>query len=221
MYNKVFMLEALSQAAQSPDAPFGAVIACDGQFIGKAGNRVISNQDPTAHAEMLAIREACRKWKTYDLRGCDMYLSSMACPMCTAAIKLANIDNVYYAAKTKDAESIGFNDARMWIKFREPSENIIPEFHAVGDWCEVAAREIMQDWGKNQKDADLIKFLDNTGVPRTDINVGITCSSVCGYYYIYRLSESEYRVSLDFNTVGYRTNFIDAVDLCNKNARSE
>ncbi len=209
------MLEALSQAAKSSGWPIGAVIVCNGQFISKASNRVVLDQDPTAHAEILAIREACKVLKTHDLHGCELYTSSMSCPMCTAAIKWAKIDKVYYAAKTKDAESIGFDDARMWAQFRELNScDVIPEFEAVSGWCETAAREILKDWhAKNQP--VLVEFL----VP--DMSDCTVCQSVCRNYHIVRHEHTVYTIYYNTTTpiTSYPT-FKEAVDGCNKHARS-
>lgn len=90
--------------------PFGACIVKDGKIIGKGINRVIKNNDPTAHAEIIAIREACKNINSYDLSGCELYTSCYPCPMCLSAIIWANIKLVYYANTKEDAEEIGFRD---------------------------------------------------------------------------------------------------------------
>lgn len=90
--------------------PFGAVIVKDGQIIGKGSNCVLVNNDPTAHAEIIAIREACKKINSYDLSGCILYTTCYPCPMCLSAIIWSNIKEVYYGNTKEDAENIGFRD---------------------------------------------------------------------------------------------------------------
>lgn len=90
--------------------PFGAVVVKNGKIIGCSSNCVIKNNDPTAHAEIMAIRAACAKIKSYDLSGCELYTSCYPCPMCLAAIIWANIKTVYYGNTKKDAANIGFRD---------------------------------------------------------------------------------------------------------------
>ena len=90
--------------------PFGACIVKDGKIIGKGSNKVIKDMDPTAHAEIVAIREACRNLNSYDLSGCELYTSCYPCPMCLSAIIWSNIKKVYYANTKEDAANIGFRD---------------------------------------------------------------------------------------------------------------
>ena len=91
--------------------PFGAVIIDkDGDIVSEGNNKVLCNNDPTAHAEIVAIRTACEKLKTYDLSDYILYTSCEPCPMCLSAIIWANIKKVYYSADYKDAEKIGFRD---------------------------------------------------------------------------------------------------------------
>ena len=90
--------------------PFGACIVKDGEIIGKGINRVLKDNDPTAHAEIVAIRNACKKLETYDLTGCEIYTSCYPCPMCLSAIIWSNIKKVYYANTKEDAADIGFRD---------------------------------------------------------------------------------------------------------------
>ena len=90
--------------------PFGACIVKDGKIIGKGSNHVLSNNDPTAHAEIMAIREACKNINTYDLSDCELYTSCYPCPMCLSAIIWANIKKIYYGNTRKDAANIGFRD---------------------------------------------------------------------------------------------------------------
>lgn len=94
--------------------PFGALVLKDGKIVGKGVNRVIGKHDPTAHAEMEAIRDACTNLKTHDLTGCELYATGFPCPMCMSAIIWANIKKVYYSADYKDAEKIGFRDSYIY-----------------------------------------------------------------------------------------------------------
>ena len=90
--------------------PFGACVVRNGKIIGYGSNSVIKNNDPTAHAEIVAIRDACKKIKSHDLSGCELYTSCYPCPMCMSAIIWANIEKVYYGNTKKDAANIGFRD---------------------------------------------------------------------------------------------------------------
>ena len=90
--------------------PFGACIVKSGKIIGKGSNQVLSNNDPTAHAEIMAIRDACKNSNTYDLSGCELYTSCYPCPMCLSAIIWSNIKKVYYGNTKEDAKNIGFRD---------------------------------------------------------------------------------------------------------------
>ncbi len=90
--------------------PFGAVIVKDEEVIAVASNTVLKDNDPTAHAEINAIRKACKKLGTYDLKNCELYTTAYPCPMCLSAIIWANIKEVYYGAELKDTEKIGFRD---------------------------------------------------------------------------------------------------------------
>ena len=90
--------------------PFGACIVKDNKIIGKGNNQVLKSSDPTAHAEINAIRDACKNINSYDLSGCILYTSCYPCPMCLSAIIWANIDEVYYGNTKEDADNIGFRD---------------------------------------------------------------------------------------------------------------
>lgn len=90
--------------------PFGACVVKDGVIIGKGSNKVLLNNDPTAHAEVMAIRDACKNINSYDLKGCEIYTTCYPCPMCFSAIMWANIDKIYYGNTKEDAENIGFRD---------------------------------------------------------------------------------------------------------------
>ena len=95
---------------QSLGGPFGAVIVKDGKVIAKSANKVISSNDPTAHAEVATIRLACKKLKTFDLSGCIVYTSCEPCPMCLGALYWARVDAIYYGNTKADAAAINFDD---------------------------------------------------------------------------------------------------------------
>lgn len=90
--------------------PFGACVVKDGEIIGRGSNHVLSNNDPTAHAEVMAIRDACKNINSYDLSGCELYTSCYPCPMCLSAIIWSNIKKIYYGNSKEDAAMIGFRD---------------------------------------------------------------------------------------------------------------
>ena len=94
--------------------PFGACIVKDGVIIGKGSNKVLSSNDPTAHAEIIAIREASKNINSYDLSGCELYTTCYPCPMCLSAIIWANIKTVYYGNTKEDANNIGFKDEYIY-----------------------------------------------------------------------------------------------------------
>jgi guanine deaminase len=94
--------------------PFGAVVVKDGNIVAEGTNQVTSTNDPTAHAEVLAIREACRKLGIFDLDGCEIYSSCEPCPMCLGAIYWARLSRVYFANSAADASKIGFDDSVIY-----------------------------------------------------------------------------------------------------------
>ena len=104
--------------------PFGAVVVKDGKIIGRGHNKVIKNNDPTAHAEIVAIREACKNIKTYDLTGCSIYTTCYPCPMCLSAIIWSNIKKVYYGNTKEDAADIGFRDEFIYEYIEKLSKGI-------------------------------------------------------------------------------------------------
>lgn len=107
--------------------PFGAVVVKDGKVIAKSGNKVTSTNDPTAHAEVSAIRIACKKLKTFDLTGCVIYTSCEPCPMCLSAVYWSRINTIYYANTKVDAANIGFDDQFIYEELEKPmSERSLP-----------------------------------------------------------------------------------------------
>jgi tRNA(Arg) A34 adenosine deaminase TadA len=115
-----FMREAidlsLAKMRAGEGGPFGAVVVQNDRIIGRGWNRVLGLNDPTAHAEIVAIREACRCIRNFNLQGCELYTSCEPCPMCLSAIYWARIDRVYYGNTRRDAKRIAFDDD--WI-YRE------------------------------------------------------------------------------------------------------
>lgn len=105
---------------QKGGGPFGAVIVKDGEIIAASANSVVPSHDPTAHAEINAIREATRKLGTHDLSGCDIYTSCEPCPMCLGAIYWARISRLYYANSKDDAGKIGFDDSFIYSEIVRP-----------------------------------------------------------------------------------------------------
>ena len=105
--------------------PFGAVIVKNGEVFAEGANKVTINMDPTAHAEIVCIRNACEKLGSFDLSGFDLYTSCFPCPMCYGAIKWARIDNVYYANTKEDAHNIGFSDLDIYKSIEEKSQNLV------------------------------------------------------------------------------------------------
>ena len=104
--------------------PFGACVVKDGEIIGKGINRVIKNNDPTAHAEIVAIRNACKAINSHDLSGCEIYTSCYPCPMCLSAIIWSNIKKVYYANTKEDASDIGFRDDFIYDYLEKLSNDV-------------------------------------------------------------------------------------------------
>ena len=113
-YMKIAKDLADSNLITNVGGPFGACIVKDGVVVGKGSNHVLENNDPTAHAEIIAIREACKNLNTYDLSGCELYTSCYPCPMCLSAIIWSNISKVYYGNTKEDVASIGFRDDMIY-----------------------------------------------------------------------------------------------------------
>ena len=109
-YMKVAKELANENLTTNEGAPFGACVVKEGKIIGKGANKVLLNNDPTAHAEVMAIRDACKNINSHDLSGCEIYTSCYPCPMCLSAIIWSNVKRVYYGNTKKDAAEIGFRD---------------------------------------------------------------------------------------------------------------
>jgi len=124
MSNAAFMQEAIHLAEQGVRAnrggPFGCVVVRQGKVVARGNNQVTSTNDPTAHAEVTAIREACRTLGTFQLADCELYTSCEPCPMCLSAIYWARIPTVYYGNTRQDAAAIGFDDELIYQQIPLP-----------------------------------------------------------------------------------------------------
>lgn len=148
-----FMEEAVALGLQgmhsNEGGPFGCVVVKDGQIIGKGWNKVMANNDPTAHAEVTAIRDACKNINSFQLTGCEVYTTCEPCPMCMGAIYWARPDKVYYANTRKDAAAIGFDDSMIYEELTLPmhERKIIMECLSSKD-----ATDMFESWvAKNNK----------------------------------------------------------------------
>jgi len=121
---KIAYDEAVEGMMHNEGGPFGAIIMKDGEVIAKAHNRVLISKDPTAHAEVNAIREASHKLNTFNLSGCVLYTTCMPCPMCLGAIMWARIGEVYYGATEDDAKRGGFDDLQFYELLKEENKGL-------------------------------------------------------------------------------------------------
>lgn len=143
----IFMREAISLSLkgmqQNEGGPFGCVIVKNNEIIGRGNNKVLVLNDPTAHAEITAIRDACRSLNIFQLDDCEIYSSCEPCPMCLGAIYWARIGKIYYACTRTDAAQIGFSDEIIYNEFpKEKNERIIPMVQLLHN----EAYEIFKDW---------------------------------------------------------------------------
>ena len=141
------MLEAIRLSREGMErndgGPFGCVIVKDGTIIGRGNNRVTSSNDPTAHAEVVAIREACHSLNSFQLAGCELYTSCEPCPMCLGAIYWARPEKVYYACTREDAAKVGFDDDFIYAELqKELRDRSIP----VQQILREHALLVFQDW---------------------------------------------------------------------------
>ena len=117
-----FMLKAIElsiKSAETIGGPFGCVIVKDNKIISEGSNKVTSTNDPTAHGEIVAIREACLKLNTFNLSGCELYSTCEPCPMCLSAIYWSHIDKIFYANTRDDAKNIGFDDSFIYSEINK------------------------------------------------------------------------------------------------------
>jgi tRNA(Arg) A34 adenosine deaminase TadA len=149
--HEYFMAKAIEMASQALEGdnggPFGAVIVKNGKIVGKGRNRVTSKQDPTAHAEIEAIRDACCNLGEYQLDGCTIYSSCEPCPMCLGAIYWARTSNIYYACSREDAANAEFDDAFIYEEIgKSPQSRTIASTQIMRQ----EAFQIFTEWIKKQ-----------------------------------------------------------------------
>jgi len=146
MDNKIFMQRAIDLSVENVrngGGPFGAVIVKEGKIIAEGTNRVTADHDPTAHAEVSAIRRAAKKLHTFDLSGCEIYTSCEPCPMCLSAIYWAHLDKIYFGNTKSDAKDIGFDDSFIYDELAlNPAERKI----AMERLMPEAAIRAFEDW---------------------------------------------------------------------------
>jgi guanine deaminase len=122
--NNPFMARAIQLSIDGVESgrggPFGAVIVRDGKIVAEGVNQVTSTNDPTAHAEVLAIRLACEKLGDFQLKDCELYTSCEPCPMCLGAIYWARLSRIYFASSAEDAAKIGFDDSLIYSELKQP-----------------------------------------------------------------------------------------------------
>lgn len=143
------MAEAIKMAESNlrlnKGGPFGAVVVKDGKIIAKGANNVTFNNDPTAHAEIVAIRAACSELNNFQLTGCDIYCSCEPCPMCLGAIYWARPSRIFYAATREDAADAGFDDAFIYKELETQISDRKIETH---QFLQQEARKILLEWNE-------------------------------------------------------------------------
>jgi guanine deaminase len=146
-----FMSEAVKAALKgmgnNEGGPFGCIVVKDGKIVGRGNNKVTSTNDPTAHAEVTAIRDACKNLGSFQLNGCIVYTSCEPCPMCLGAIYWARPDKVYYGSNQEDAANIGFDDAFIYKEIPLPYEERSIPFEQIG---RNIALEPFNKWAEKQ-----------------------------------------------------------------------
>ena len=153
--DREYMREAISLAVANVakgGGPFGAVIVRDGEIIGRGANTVTASNDPSAHAEVNAIRDACQRLSTFDLSGCQIYASCEPCPMCLSAIYWARLSKLYYASSKDDAARAGFDDVMI---LEEMAASDADKRLPITQTMQEEAREAFQAW---QADEDRIEY---------------------------------------------------------------
>lgn len=145
--NQDFMARAIELSRQGmlvgEGGPFGAVIVRDGEIVAEGNNKVLATNDPTNHAEMVALRRAAEKLKSFDLSGCEIYVNAEPCPMCLGAIYWAQLKKVRFANTRYDATEIGFDDALIYDELAKPLEERRIDVKHVPD---PRAREVFDEW---------------------------------------------------------------------------
>ena len=153
--NNKFMMRAVDLSMESVDkdtGPFGAVVVKDNKIISEGFNTVTLVKDPTTHAEIVAIRSACKVLNNFSLKGCELYTTCEPCPMCLSAIYWARIDKIYYANTRDDAQKIDFSDAQIYEELNKPiKERKIP-------MQQMMREEALKAFKKWDKKVDKIKY---------------------------------------------------------------
>jgi guanine deaminase len=144
---ETFMRRAIAlsreKSAAREGGPFGAVVVWNGTIIGEGWNQVLGTNDPTAHAEIVAIRRACERRRAFSLEGCEIYTSCEPCPMCLAAILWARLDRIYYANTRVDAAAIGFDDDYFYREVAKPmTELVVPASRLLAN----EAQAVFTEW---------------------------------------------------------------------------
>lgn len=144
--------EIALQSIKQGGGPFGAVVVRRGEVVAVGSNQVVLQNDPVAHAEIVAIRAACQALKSYKLTGCILYSSCEPCPMCLGAIYWAHLDAVWYASTRRDAARYGFSDLLIYNEIAlEPSKRAI----SMGQIKTVGAEEVFKSW---QTKSDKVEY---------------------------------------------------------------
>jgi guanine deaminase len=148
-----FMARAIQLAVENVRSgrggPFGCVVVKDGKVVAEGANLVTATNDPTAHAEMLAIRGACQKLRRFELKGCELYTSCEPCPMCLSAIYWARIDKVYFGGLAEDAAKAGFDDSAIYAEICQPlAQRKIPMVQTMREEALAAFRAWEENPGK-------------------------------------------------------------------------
>jgi len=150
MNNEEYILETVRISESNMEdggGPFGAIIVKDNEIIARAGNTVTSSNDPTAHAEINAIRKASQYLENFDLSGCILYSSCEPCPMCLGAIYWARLDRVYFAAGKEDAKDAGFDDSFIYSEIKKPFDRrSIQNIQIMRD----EAYEVLKKWKQKE-----------------------------------------------------------------------
>jgi len=144
--NEKFMRMAIQLSEQNVEqgsgGPFGAVIVKEGMVIARSANKVVPQKDPTAHAEISAIRLACKELDTYNLEGCVIYTNCEPCPMCLGAIYWTRLDKIYYANTKADAAAIAFDDQLIYEEInRLPAERKLPAVQLLREEAQIAFKK--------------------------------------------------------------------------------
>jgi guanine deaminase len=147
-----FMRRAIELARTGSEAghggPFGCVVVKDGVIVGEGFNRVLSSRDPTAHGEIVALREAGKRLGTHDLSECEVYNISVPCPMCMAAMYWARVNAIYYCCTPEDAEAIGFTNAEIERELAKPLHARSLPMHKIGELY-LEARAAYDNWASH------------------------------------------------------------------------